>query len=169
MGLQRGLLDSVIEGHDTLRVAEGLGEACWQMYAISPTGLAGEGTRFDKTGAHTVAGSRWYIQRPEAVESFWYLFRFTGNKKWQDYGTRVFESIEAHCAVHNGSWGYSGLTDSGRQDDKQQSFFIAETLKYLYLLHSPIPSVNEIDFMDSTKWILNTEAHPLKVLAIKSD
>lgn len=163
MGLQRKLLDSVIQGHDVLRVAEGLGEACWQMYATSSTGLAGENTRFDSRGAHPVPGRRFYIQRPEAVESFWYLFRFTGDSKWQTYGTRIFKAIESNCAVHNGEWGYSGLLDDGNQDDKQQSFFIAETLKYLYFLHSPTPAAGENDFMDSTKWILNTEAHPLKV------
>ena len=40
-----------------------------------------------------------------------------------------------------------------------QSFFLAETLKYLYLLFSP-PSVISLD-----EWVFNTEAHPLKIMA----
>ncbi|KAF3946538.1 hypothetical protein CMV_027208 [Castanea mollissima] len=40
-----------------------------------------------------------------------------------------------------------------------QSFFLAETLKYLYLLFSP-PSVISLD-----EWVFNTEAHPLKIVA----
>lgn len=39
-----------------------------------------------------------------------------------------------------------------------QSFFLAETLKYLYLLFSP-PSVISLD-----DWVFNTEAHPLRIV-----
>ena len=38
-----------------------------------------------------------------------------------------------------------------------QSFFLAETLKYLYLLFSD-SSVLPLDV-----WVLNTEAHPLRI------
>ena len=44
-------------------------------------------------------------------------------------------------------------------DDVQQSFFLAETLKYLYLIFS------DDDAMDLDRWVLNTEAHPLPVLS----
>lgn len=40
-----------------------------------------------------------------------------------------------------------------------QSFFLAETLKYLYLLFSP-SSVISLD-----EWVFNTEAHPLRIVA----
>ena len=43
-------------------------------------------------------------------------------------------------------------------DNTQQSFFLAETLKYLYLLFSD-DSVIPLD-----QWVFNTEAHPLPVL-----
>lgn len=39
-----------------------------------------------------------------------------------------------------------------------QSFFLAETLKYLYLLFSP-SSVISLD-----EWVFNTEAHPIKIV-----
>ena len=58
--------------------------------------------------------------------------------------------------------GYSGLQDAGEakphHDDQMQSFFLAETLKYLYLLFSPSSS------MALSEWVFNTEAHPLKIL-----
>ena len=38
-----------------------------------------------------------------------------------------------------------------------QSFFLAETLKYLYLLFSPP------DMLPLTDWVFNTEAHPLRL------
>lgn len=47
---------------------------------------------------------------------------------------------------------------TGSKDNMMQSFFLAETLKYLYLLFSP-PSVISLD-----EWVFNTEAHPLKIV-----
>lgn len=44
-----------------------------------------------------------------------------------------------------------------------QSFFLAETLKYLYLLFSP-PSVISLD-----EWVFNTEAHPLRIVTRHDD
>lgn len=58
--------------------------------------------------------------------------------------------------------GYAGLRSvtvlPPIHDDTQQSFFLAETLKYLYLLFSPA------DVMPLDEWVFNTEAHPLKIL-----
>ncbi len=47
---------------------------------------------------------------------------------------------------------------TGEKDDMMQSFFLAETLKYFYLLYSP-SSVIPLD-----KWVFNTEAHPLRII-----
>jgi len=56
---------------------------------------------------------------------------------------------------------YSGLQNTNKQKPKhnnsQQSFFFAETLKYLYLLFSE-PTVIPLD-----KYIFSTEAHILKI------
>lgn len=42
-------------------------------------------------------------------------------------------------------------------DDRMESFFLAETAKYLYLLFNPDHSIS----LD--KYVFNTEAHPLTV------
>ena len=42
-----------------------------------------------------------------------------------------------------------------QQDHTQQSFWLAETLKYMYLLFSPD------DVVPLDKYVFNTEAHPL--------
>ena len=49
--------------------------------------------------------------------------------------------------------------NSGIKDDKMQSFFLAETLKYLYLLFSPS------DVISLDQWVFNTEAHPIRVVS----
>ena len=43
------------------------------------------------------------------------------------------------------------------KDDKMQSFWLAETLKYLYLLFSPSSIIPLSD------WVFNTEAHPFRL------
>ena len=42
-------------------------------------------------------------------------------------------------------------------DNVMQSFWLAETLKYLYLLFGP-PDLLPLD-----KWLLSTEAHPIRL------
>jgi mannosyl-oligosaccharide alpha-1,2-mannosidase len=57
--------------------------------------------------------------------------------------------------------GYSGVVDVGQvppdKDNKMQSFWLAETLKYLYLLFTPSAQLSP------STWVFNTEAHPLRI------
>ena len=72
----------------------------------------------------------------------------------------TLQALEKNCRVSTG--GYTGVkdvySDKVPTDNVQQSFFIAETLKYLFLLFSD-DSVLPLD-----SWVLNTEAHPFPVL-----
>ncbi len=58
--------------------------------------------------------------------------------------------------------GYAGLKDvtvvPPEKDNTMQSFWLAETLKYLWLIFAS-PDVISLD-----EWVLNTEAHPLRIL-----
>ncbi|CAN1139590.1 Mannosyl-oligosaccharide 1,2-alpha-mannosidase MNS1 [Linum perenne] len=103
-------------------------------------------------------GTSWNILRPETVESLFYLWRLTGNKTYQEWGWNIFQAFEKNSRVEGG---YVGLKDvnTGIKDNMMQSFFLAETLKYLYLLFSP-SSVISLD-----EWVFNTEAHPLRIVA----
>jgi len=97
------------------------------------------------------------INRPEAIESVWYMYRITGDTVWQDKGWRMFESIInatstalGHSAIHDVT------AEKPYQTDQMESFWLAETLKYFYLLYST-PETISLD-----EWVLNTEAHPFK-------
>ncbi|KAI8945535.1 glycosyl hydrolase family 47-domain-containing protein [Xylaria longipes] len=101
--------------------------------------------------------SRAYILRPEAIESVWYMYRITGDKKWQDKGWKMFEAIIRHTTTEAGSSAIdSVLSTNPKQSDEMESFWTAETLKYFYLLYSE-PNLISLDH-----WVLNTEAHPFK-------
>lgn len=98
-----------------------------------------------------------YILRPEAIESVWYMYRITGDPIWQEKGWKMWESIiKATSAPYGHSAIFDVLVKHTQQTDEMESFWLAETLKYFYLLYST-PSTISLD-----DWVLNTEAHPFK-------
>ncbi|XP_057421714.1 mannosyl-oligosaccharide 1,2-alpha-mannosidase MNS1-like [Lotus japonicus] len=149
-------LGSSREGDKYMSLAEELAWTCYNFYQSTPTKLAGENYYFRKDEDMTV-GTSWNILRPETIESLFYLWRFTGNKTYQEWGWNIFQAFEKNSRTETG---YVGLKDvtTGAKDNMMQSFFLAETLKYLYLLFSP-SSLISLD-----EWVFNTEAHPLRIV-----
>ena len=95
-----------------------------------------------------------YHLRPEIIESAYYLYHFTNDSLYLNMGKHYFESLVQYCRNENG---YSALINvvTKEKADEMESFFFAETLKYLYLLFA------EQDVIDFSKVIFNTEAHPI--------
>ncbi|CAN6701488.1 unnamed protein product [Malus baccata var. baccata] len=145
------------ESKQFLSLAEELAWTCYNFYQSTPTKLAGE-NYFFHDGQDLSVGTSWNILRPETIESLFYLWRLTGNKTYQEWGWNIFQAFEKNSRIESG---YVGLKDvnTGDKDNMMQSFFLAETLKYLYLLFSP-SSVISLD-----EWVFNTEAHPIKIMA----
>ena len=133
-------------------------ETCYRMYSGQKTGLAPEFVRFSSSGMAVGAGHN--LLRPEAVEAIYYMWRFTKDPKYREWGWRIFLAFEEHCKVATG--GYAGLKNvnspGGAKDDTMQTFWLAETLKYLLLLFS------DDDALDLDKFTINTEAHPMRNL-----
>src|SRR5438045_3955772 len=98
------------------------------------------------------------LNSPEAIESVWYMYRITGDTAWQDKGWRMWEAIIKHAQTANGHSAVAEVAspDGTSQMDEMESFWLAETLKYFYLLFAT-PDVISLD-----EWVLNTEAHPFK-------
>jgi len=146
-----------------LKTAKALAYTCYQMYARTKSGLSPEYVLF--TGEHDDfriphGGARQYILRPEVVESLYYLNKLTGDPIYREWGWEIFQSLEKYCKSR---YGYASLKDVNKPTkkmDKMQSFFLAETLKYMYLLFD-IEST--IDILHTH--VFNTEAHPLPMFA----
>ena len=92
-----------------------------------------------------------------------YLYRITGDKKWRDKGWNIYQNIVKATKLNgqNGD-GYSpvlSVNHNPHHDPKgvMHSFFLAETLKYLYLLFSD----DQVIPLD--KFVFNTEAHPILI------
>jgi len=100
----------------------------------------------------------YYILRPETLESLMILYRTTGDEVYRERGWEIFQALEKETRVDGG---YSGLNDvrrvNGTRIDRMETFFLAETLKYLYLLFSPI------DVIPMDQFVFNTEAHPIPI------
>lgn len=121
------------------------------------------------------------LQRPETVESLFYMYRITGDEQYREWGWQMFKSFVKHTAVvekvsqgdhegdessHNANddshssyriVGFTSLSnaniDPPMTRDNMESFWMAETLKYFYLLFS------DRDFIPLEDVVFNTEAH----------
>ncbi|CAH0490156.1 unnamed protein product [Peronospora farinosa] len=137
-----------------LELAEKLMETCYQLYHRQVTGLSPEHVSFPMMQA---VDSR-YILRPETVESLFYLYRITKNSKYREYGWKIFEALETHAKTKYGYAVVANVTTLPAQtENKMESFFLAETLKYHYLLQAP-ESLIPLD-----EYVFNTEAYPLRI------
>jgi hypothetical protein len=98
-----------------------------------------------------------YILRPEAIESVFIMYRITGDPEWQDKAWRMFERIEKWTRTEIASSAIDDVTaEKPNKMNSMESFWLAETLKYFYLVFS------EVDLVSLDEYVLNTEAHPLK-------
>ncbi|XXH03411.1 hypothetical protein Hte_009813 [Hypoxylon texense] len=107
------------------------------------------------------ARDRQYLLRPEAIESVFLMYRMTGNPEYQDIAWRMFQSIRSATETDLAFSAIPDVTTSGataKKDSMEQSFWLAETLKYFYLIFSP-PDLISLD-----EYVFNTEAHPLRRL-----
>jgi ER degradation enhancer, mannosidase alpha-like 2 len=118
----------------------------WNLHGIEPEIL-------DYKTTHIVSGT--YHLRPEIVESTYYLYHFTGDPRYRRMGEKLFNDFARYCGADAG---YAALTDvvTKQQSDEMESFALAETFKYFYLLFAPP------DTLDFGKIVFNTEAHPLR-------
>uniref|UniRef100_A0A674MEQ4 alpha-1,2-Mannosidase n=1 Tax=Takifugu rubripes TaxID=31033 RepID=A0A674MEQ4_TAKRU len=129
----------------------------------------------------TVDKREGYPLRPELIESAMYLFRATGDHTYLQLGLDALESIER---IARTPCGYATIKDvrDHQLDNRMESFFLAETVKYLYLLFDPDHFLHGGRASGDSSWeaggeggqcvlgaggfVFNTEAHPLDPAAL---
>ncbi|XP_017769609.1 PREDICTED: ER degradation-enhancing alpha-mannosidase-like protein 2 [Nicrophorus vespilloides] len=119
-----------------------------------------------------------YPLRPELIESVMYLYRATGDPYLLQVGVDILESIQYSAKT---PCGYATIKDvkDHRKEDRMESFFLAETTKYLYLLFDTdnfihnqgghgkiIDTPNGQCLIEAGGYIFNTEAHPIDPSAL---
>lgn len=105
------------------------------------------------------------------------MWKTTGDVKWRERGYDIFKSLNKFTKTDYGYASISGVdgVDPQKVDDMPRyipsqnilsphqikplsySYFLAETLKYLYLLFE------DSDPYPLDRWVYNTEAHPLPI------
>jgi len=142
---------------EAMKAGEGVTETCHRTYNSSTTNVGPES--FSTSGTGLTPMDRRSLMRPETIESYFVLWRLTHNQKYRDWGWEAAQGMEKHFRT---GAGFSGIRDVNSRtpvkDDVMQSFFLAETLKYLYLLFS------DDTLIPLDKYVLNTEAHPVPIL-----
>jgi mannosyl-oligosaccharide alpha-1,2-mannosidase len=99
-----------------------------------------------------------YILRPEAIESIFYMYRITGERKYQDMAWEMFQAVEANTRTELANAALLDVMKTPPEKyDSMESFWLAETLKYFYLIFSDPDLISLDDF------VLNTEAHPFRI------
>ncbi|KUJ22367.1 family 47 glycosyl hydrolase [Mollisia scopiformis] len=166
---------------EEMNLARELTQTCWGMYKVMATGLAPEIAHFHidtpplpESAPHKApetfddpenlewrrdfnikSNDKHNLQRPETVESLFYMWRITGDEIYREWGWEMFKSFVEFTRLEDG--GFTSLSDADRipppTRDNMESFWLAETLKYFYLLFSP----NDLIPLD--KVVINTEAH----------
>lgn len=138
----------------------------WRQYGFTP--------EVYNIGSSEASSNREsYPLRPELIESIMLLYVHTKDPILLQMGEDILRSIQHSSRTE---CGYATIKDvrDHRKEDRMESFFLAETTKYLYLLFDPdnfihnrgsrgkiINTPNGECIVDVGGYVFNTEAHPI--------
>lgn len=165
-------------------LARGLARTCYHMYKDMGTGLAPEIARFvhhtdeeplvsGQPELQSQPNAAYNILRPEFVESLFYLYHITGLPVYRREAEEIFEAFQNYSRIPSG---YSAVSDvrvkpapdadldellHKSAPDRMESFWISETLKYLYLTFCDDRNIvgTLLNY-----YVFNTEAHILPII-----
>lgn len=142
-----------------MAVAKALTYTCREMYHRMESGISAEYVEFPAGRDISVPSHvSFYILRPEVAEALFYLHQLTKDPIYREWSWEIWEAIDRHCKT---DIAYASLQNvhNPRQgvDDRMESFFLAETMKYLYLAQDPDNAI------DLSEYVFNTEAHPTRI------
>lgn len=125
----------------------------WKKYGFTPEG-------FNLATLSVQYGQKSYPLRPELIESTYWLYKATRDPRYLDAGRDIVASLQygARC-----SCGYCHISDVEfhKQEDHMESFFLAETVKYLWLLFDLAVGPDNLVENGPYKYIFSTEGHIL--------
>ncbi|PIA17540.1 seven-hairpin glycosidase, partial [Coemansia reversa NRRL 1564] len=164
----------LLNDNDTLSIAQELVDTCHNTFSSMATNIGPENFGFLPEGdddSDLLDSQRleikeygfyvdhpYYLMRPEAIESTFYLYRITGNEMYAEWIWKIWEGIKSNCAVDGG---FAGLRDvrlgrKGGLIGTQESFVFSETFKYIYLTFAGA------NVMSLDDYVFSTEGHPFK-------
>ncbi|KAL0478045.1 ER degradation enhancer, mannosidase alpha-like [Acrasis kona] len=151
-GIQAQYGVDIQKAQDTLLAFHGV----WRRYGAVPEG-------YNLLGAYVQPLEKGYPLRPELVESIYYMYRVTQDPMYKMMGRDIVTGLEINCKTE---CGFANIKDveTMEKDDRMESFFLSETLKYLYLLYDDDNFVNNCEEGDQVEgYVMNTEAHLMPI------
>mmetsp|Transcript_46026 Transcript_46026/g.81652 ORF Transcript_46026/g.81652 Transcript_46026/m.81652 type:complete len:513 (+) Transcript_46026:36-1574(+) len=134
-------------------------KTCWAMYGTK-SGMPPEIVDFSNGRMQIKDADAFSLLRPEAAEAMYYMWYYTGDHKYRQWASGILRALNRSTRT---DFGFSSIeavdSDNPRLKDMCESFFFAETLKYLYLIQVD-PHVLPLD-----QFVFNTEGHPLKIFS----
>ncbi|KAI4317936.1 hypothetical protein L6164_025760 [Bauhinia variegata] len=125
----------------------------WRKYGFTPEG-------FNLVTLSVQHGQKSYPLRPELIESTYWLYKATRDPRYLDTGRDIVASLQygTRCPC-----GYCHISDveHHQQQDHMESFFLAETVKYLWLLFDLAVGPDNLVENGPYKYIFSTEGHLL--------
>ncbi|KAL1294634.1 hypothetical protein HN51_055406 [Arachis hypogaea] len=125
----------------------------WRRYGFTPEG-------FNLASLTVQHGQKSYPLRPELIESTYWLYKATRDPRYLDAGRDMIASLQygTRCPC-----GYCHISDveHHNQDDHMESFFLAETVKYLWLLFDLAVGPDNLVENGPYKYVFSTEGHLL--------
>ena len=142
---------------EEMKLARELTQTCWGMYKVMATGLAPEIAHFNidnpplkESAPHKApisfddaVGADWKedfviksndqhnLQRPETVESLFYMWRITGDVMYREWGWEMFKSFMNYTAVPEGG-GFTSLSNANvippQTRDNMESFWLVNSI-----------------------------------------
>ncbi|XP_066948164.1 ER degradation-enhancing alpha-mannosidase-like protein 2 [Macrobrachium rosenbergii] len=138
----------------------------WKQFGFTPE-------FYNIPQAETSAYREGYPLRPELVESLMYLYRATKDDTLLKMGADIVRSIQ-HSAKTSCGYATVKNVNDHTLDNRMESFFLAETTKYLYLLFDQenwlhntgsFGTIMDVKgrscILEAGGYIFNTEAHPV--------
>jgi mannosidase alpha-like ER degradation enhancer 2 len=117
----------------------------WRKFGLIP-----EGFNFQLGAIQN--GQQGYPLRPELAESIYHLYRATRDPIYLFMGRDIVYSLNNITRVKCGFANVANVADR-TLTDRMESFFLAETIKYLYLLF------DDENFVNQNPYTFNTEGH----------
>ena len=114
-----------------LTTCAGASSQIWRAIGFVPEG-------FNLAEGRVQPGQAGHPLRPELAESAYYLYGATGDPAYLAIGRDMVASLQRFARV---GCGFAAVRDVSTRElsDRMDSFFLAETTKYLYLLFAPDP------------------------------
>jgi len=122
--------------------------AMWSIHGLAPE-------RMDFRKMSVLRGHGAYHLRPEVIESAYQLYRQSRDERYREMGRQYLSDIVRFCRSEEGYTAIRDVSTLARRD-AMDSYFLSETLKYLFLLFR-----DDVQGMDADV-VFTTEAHPLR-------